>query len=81
MSHPRLLSHPGITSYFQVAPADLETLLLTHPGIADACVVGRPDEEAGELPRAYCVRKHGYSKLSELEVVKYVAGIEYNKIF
>jgi acyl-CoA synthetase (AMP-forming)/AMP-acid ligase II len=42
---------------FQVAPAELEALLLTHPGIADAAVVGIPDEEAGERPRAFVVVK------------------------
>ena len=35
---------------FQVAPAELEALLLTHHGISDAAVVGQPDESAGELP-------------------------------
>lgn len=44
---------------FQVAPAELEALLLTHPGIADAAVVGVPDEEAGERPRAFVVVKDG----------------------
>jgi len=34
---------------FQVAPAELEALLLTHPAVADAAVIGRPDENAGEL--------------------------------
>jgi acyl-CoA synthetase (AMP-forming)/AMP-acid ligase II len=37
----------------QVAPAELEALLLTHPSVADAAVIGRPDERAGELPVAY----------------------------
>lgn len=44
---------------FQVAPAELEALLLTHPSIADAAVVGVPDDEAGERPRAFVVVKDG----------------------
>jgi acyl-CoA synthetase (AMP-forming)/AMP-acid ligase II len=41
----------------QVAPAELEALLLTHPAILDAAVTRRPDEEAGEIPKAYVVLK------------------------
>ncbi len=44
---------------FQVAPAELEAMLLTHPRIADAAVIGLPDEEAGEIPAAYVVLKQG----------------------
>ena len=40
---------------YQVAPAELENLLLTHPAITDAAVVGRPDDRHGELPIAYVV--------------------------
>jgi acyl-CoA synthetase (AMP-forming)/AMP-acid ligase II len=40
---------------FQVAPAELEALLLTHPAVADACVIGVPDEEAGESPKGFVV--------------------------
>lgn len=37
----------------QVAPAELEGHLLGHPHVADAGVVGLPDEFAGELPLAF----------------------------
>ncbi|MBV8948654.1 MAG: hypothetical protein JOZ95_24750 [Solirubrobacterales bacterium] len=39
----------------QIAPAELEALLLTHPAITDAAVIPRPDEEAGEMPKAFVV--------------------------
>ena len=44
---------------FQVPPAELEALLLTHPAVADAAVIGVPDEEAGEIPAAFVVLKPG----------------------
>lgn len=44
---------------FQVPPAELEALLLTHPAIADAAVIGIPDLEAGELPKGFVVLKPG----------------------
>lgn len=40
---------------FQVAPAELEALLITHPAVADVAVVGIADEEAGEVPKAFIV--------------------------
>jgi acyl-CoA synthetase (AMP-forming)/AMP-acid ligase II len=40
---------------FQVAPAELEHLLLTHPAVADAAVVRSPDDEVGEVPMAFVV--------------------------
>ena len=42
---------------FQVAPAELEGLLLTHPAVADAAVVPAADEEAGEVPKGFVVLK------------------------
>ena len=42
----------------QVAPASLEDLLRKHDGVLDAAVIGVPDEEAGELPRAYVVTRN-----------------------
>ncbi|MET7403926.1 hypothetical protein ABZS66_61740, partial [Dactylosporangium sp. NPDC005572] len=40
---------------YQVAPAELERLLLLHPAVADAAVVARPDPQAGEVPVAHVV--------------------------
>lgn len=64
---------------YQVAPAELEALLLTHPKLVDAGVVGVYDEaEVTELPRAYVVAADGiskdeYAKLSK-EVQAWVAA-------
>ena len=44
---------------YQVPPAQLEGILLTHPQIADACVVPVRDEEAGEVPKAFVVPRAG----------------------
>ena len=50
---------------YQVAPAELEALLLTHDDIDDAAVIQVPDDESGELPRAYVVLKAGASATAE----------------
>ena len=42
-------------SGFQVAPAELEAVLTSHPAVADACVAGVPDEYSGERPKAWVV--------------------------
>nr|WGU11323.1 4-coumarate:CoA ligase 10 [Crinum x powellii] len=56
---------------YQVAPAELEALLLTHPQISDAAVIPFPDKDVGQLPMAYIVRGSG-SELSENEVMEFV---------
>ncbi|MFC8387402.1 4-coumarate--CoA ligase family protein [Streptomyces sp. NPDC057238] len=58
---------------FQVAPAELEALLLTHPGIADAAVIGVYDEDGNEIPHAHVVRQPSAPELSAGEVMMYVA--------
>ena len=58
---------------FQVPPTELEQILQTHPDVIDVCVAPVPDESAGELPRAYVVRRAG-SKVTEGELEKLVAG-------
>jgi acyl-CoA synthetase (AMP-forming)/AMP-acid ligase II len=55
---------------YQVAPAELEHLLLTHPAVADAAVVPRPDPEAGEVPVAYVALK---GEATAEELLDYVA--------
>ncbi|GGX63120.1 AMP-dependent synthetase [Streptomyces minutiscleroticus] len=59
---------------FQVAPAELEALLLTHPGIADAAVTGVLDEDRNEVPQAYVVRQPDAGDLTEDDVIAYVAA-------
>ncbi|MEU8971739.1 4-coumarate--CoA ligase family protein [Streptomyces monashensis] len=59
---------------FQVAPAELEALLLTHPGIADAAVIGSYNEDGNEVPHAFVVRRSGAAEdLTENEIMLYVA--------
>ena len=56
---------------FQVAPAELEAVLLTHPMIADAAVIPSADEEAGEVPKAFVVLK---GEATEAEIKEFVAA-------
>jgi acyl-CoA synthetase (AMP-forming)/AMP-acid ligase II len=56
---------------FQVAPAELEAVLLSHPAILDAAVIPRADEEAGEVPKAFVVLK---GAASEEEIMEFVAA-------
>ncbi|MEU4012653.1 4-coumarate--CoA ligase family protein [Streptomyces pseudogriseolus] len=58
---------------FQVAPAELEALLLTHPGVADAAVIGVYNEDGNEVPHAFVVRHPAAPELTEGEVMLHVA--------
>ncbi|KAF8704476.1 hypothetical protein HU200_031429 [Digitaria exilis] len=57
---------------FQVAPAELEAMLIAHPGIADAAVVPMKDDSCGEIPVAFVVTSNG-SEITEDEIKQYVA--------
>ena len=68
---------PATADHFPVPPAELESLLLTHPDVADSGVIGIYSEsEVTELPRAYIVPKGGLSTLSQpqrVDLAKQVA--------
>lgn len=55
---------------FQVPPAELEQLLICHPNVDDVAVIGVPDLEAGELPKAFVVRR---GEVTEGEIEEFVA--------
>jgi acyl-CoA synthetase (AMP-forming)/AMP-acid ligase II len=55
---------------YQVAPAELEAVLVAHPAVSDAGVVGRPDPEVGERPVAFVVRR---GEVSAEQLITYVA--------
>ncbi|KAK7325327.1 hypothetical protein VNO77_29489 [Canavalia gladiata] len=58
---------------FQVAPAELEALLLSHPKISDAAVVPMKDEAAGEVPVAFVVRSNGHTDVTEDEIKQFIS--------
>ncbi|MFN2617002.1 MAG: 4-coumarate--CoA ligase family protein [Thermoleophilaceae bacterium] len=55
---------------YQVAPAELEAVLIAHEAVADVAVIPCPDEEAGEIPKAFVVRS---GELEEDDVIAYAA--------
>ncbi|CAN8264530.1 unnamed protein product [Cochlearia groenlandica] len=57
---------------YQVPPVELEQILLSNPDVVDAAVVPFPDEDAGEIPMAFIVRKPG-SNLNEAQIISFVA--------
>jgi acyl-CoA synthetase (AMP-forming)/AMP-acid ligase II len=56
---------------YQVAPAELEAVLLAHPAVADATVIPSPDEAAGEVPKAFVVAR---AETSAEELMAFVAA-------
>jgi acyl-CoA synthetase (AMP-forming)/AMP-acid ligase II len=60
-----LIKYKGL----QVAPAELEAVLLAHPSVADAAVIPYPDDEAGEVPKGIIVLKEPIEPQALLEFV------------
>ena len=58
---------------YKVAPAEIEEVLLRHNKIADAAVIGVADKEAGEIPKAFIVKKD--ESLSAEEVNNFVKSL------
>jgi acyl-CoA synthetase (AMP-forming)/AMP-acid ligase II len=58
---------------YQVAPAELEALLLSHPSVADCAVIPAPDEEAGEVPKAFVVLKTDHAATTG-DLISFVAS-------
>jgi long-chain acyl-CoA synthetase len=58
---------------FGVAPAELEAALFEHPAVADCAVVGKPDPEAGEIPKAFVVVRAGVALETE-ELLGFMDG-------
>ncbi|MFE3110297.1 AMP-binding protein [Kitasatospora indigofera] len=54
----------------QVSPVELEAVLMTHPQVTDAAVIGVPDEEASEIPKAFLVVKE---PVTAQEIITFVA--------
>ena len=65
---------------FQVPPAELEDLLMSHPDVLDVGVIGIPDERSGEIPFAFIVKKN--SSLTEDNINKFVNErvVEYKRL-
>lgn len=58
---------------YQVSPTELEKILLTHSEVLDVGVGAVPDEMAGELPRAYIIRRPG-ATVTQTEIEKFMEG-------
>jgi acyl-CoA synthetase (AMP-forming)/AMP-acid ligase II len=62
-----LIKYKGL----QIAPAELEAVLLSHPAVADAAVIPVPHEEAGQVPKGFVVLK---AEAAPEAILEYVAG-------
>jgi len=50
---------------YQVSPSEIEIVLLSHPAVKDAAVIGRPDEHSGEIPVAFVIKQPGVTITAE----------------
>ena len=58
---------------FSVAPAEVEAALFQHPAVADCAVYGKPDEDAGEIPKALVILRPGEEVGADV-LMEFVAG-------
>ncbi|MEJ6721645.1 AMP-binding protein [Ilumatobacter sp.] len=66
---------------FQVAPAELEALIITHPKVADVAVIGIADDEAGEVPKAFVTAVDGETvTLEEIQALVAEHLVSYKQI-
>ena len=56
-----------------MVPTELEAVLLEHPDILDAAVIGVSDDFAGEVPKAFVVRRN--DNIKETDVVNFIQGV------
>src|SRR5256885_7451064 len=59
---------------YQVAPAELEAVLLTHEAVADAAVIGVRNGDGEEVPKAFVVRSADSPDLDADDVIAFVAA-------
>lgn len=81
---------------FSIGPAELEDVLFEHPAVKDCAVIGKPDPEAGEIPKAFVVvegevtaeelmefveeRVAGYKRIREIEFIEKIPRSPSGKI-
>ena len=54
-----------------ISPEELENVLHSHPKISEVAVIGVPDEEWGEVPKAVCVLRPGHEDTTAEEIMEY----------
>jgi len=64
------------SSGYRIGPAEIESCLVKHPAVANAAVIGKPDEARGAIVKAFVVLQSGYDKSEALieEIQKHVRG-------
>jgi acyl-coenzyme A synthetase/AMP-(fatty) acid ligase len=65
---------------YQVAPAELESVLMEHPGVRDAAVIPKADDKAGEVPKAFIVAREPGLDLNEVAAFVAARVAPYKKI-
>src|SRR5947209_11843092 len=73
-----MIKYTGVS----IAPAELEALLVEHPAVMDAAVIGVPNEETGEAPKGFVVVRPG-SHVTAEELIAFVNGkvAGYKKVY